>query len=159
MTQLGHPLRVGQVTKPMGTQLGQPRTVGEPIGHQLHGPARQHRLAAMRQITQPRGAVDPRCREPIVIMKLHLTGAHPDAQPDRQQRGPLQLQRGRHRIGGPGERHLKTVTLAMFDRPHPAMGSDDIGHEFVQAAHRGGHDARACPPTAASSPRRPPTAM
>ena len=94
----------------------------------------------MRQITQPRCAVDPRCREPIAIMKLHLTGAHPDKQPDRQQRGPLQLQRSRHRIGGAGERHLKTVTLAMFDRPHPAMGSDDIGHEFVQAAHRGGHD-------------------
>ena len=40
----------------------------------------------------------------------------------------------------PGKRHLKTVTLAMFDRPHPAMGSDDIAHDLVEAAHRGGHD-------------------
>ena len=50
----------------------------------------QHRLAAMRQIAQPRGAVDGRADVVALVAQLHLAGVHTDAQPDRRQRRPLQ---------------------------------------------------------------------
>ena len=135
MAQLHHPLRAGQITQRVGAQIGQPHTVGEPVDHQLLGRARQHRLAAVGQIAQPRGAVDRRAGVVTLIAQLHLAGVHPDAQPDRGQRRPLQLQRSRHRIGGAGERRHEAVALALLDRAHPVMGGDDI-------RHRPGSDAR-----------------
>ncbi len=49
---------------------------------------------------------------------------HPDAQPDRGQRRPLQRQRARHRVATRGERGHEAVTLALFERAHPVMGGD-----------------------------------
>ncbi len=58
----------------------------------------KHGLAAVRQIAQPRGAVDGRADVVAFVAQLHLAGMHPDAQPDRGQRRPLQLQRAGHRV-------------------------------------------------------------
>ena len=136
MAQLHHPLRAGQITQRMGAQIGQPRAVRQPIDHQCFGRARQHGLAAVAQIAQPRGAVDGRAGVVALIAQLHLTGMHPDAQPDRGQRRPLQLQRRGHRIRGARERRHKTVTLTLLDRAHPVMGGDDIDTDLIQTRDR-----------------------
>jgi hypothetical protein len=139
MAQLHHPFRAGQIAQPVGAQIGQPHPGREPVDHQRLGRTRQHRLPAMGQITQPRAPVDGRTRVAAIIAQLHLAGMHRDAQPDRGQRCPLQLQRARHRVGGAGERGHETVALALLHWAHPAMGGDDIGHDVLEACDRGGH--------------------
>ena len=79
MAQLGHPFRPWQIAQLMRSQVGQPGIVGQPVGHQLLGRARQHGLATMRQVTQPRGPVDGRTDVVALIAQLHLAGVHADA--------------------------------------------------------------------------------
>ena len=87
----------------------------------------------MAQIAQPRGAVDHRPGVVALIAQQHLAGVDPDAQPDRRQRCPLQLQRTGRRVGRAGERRHKTVTLTLLDRPHTAMGGNQITQRVIQA--------------------------
>jgi hypothetical protein len=86
MTYVHHPLRAGQIAQRVGAQIGQPSTLGEPIDDQIACGGGQHRLAAVREIAQPDGAVDRRARVVGVVAQLHLPGMHPDPQPDRGQR-------------------------------------------------------------------------
>ncbi len=79
MAQLGHPFGPRQIAQLMGSQVGQPGVVGQPVGHQLLGRTRQHRLATMRQIAQPGGAVDRRTDVVALVAQLHLSGVHTDA--------------------------------------------------------------------------------
>ncbi len=107
----------------------------------------------MAQIAQPRGPIDRRAGVIALIAHLDFAGMHPDAQPDRGQRRPLQLQRRRHRIRSPGERRHEAVALTLLDRAHPVVDADrlDITREpstpilpFGSGAHYclGSHLAR-----------------
>ena len=58
VAQLHHPLGAGQITQRMGTEVGQPGIGGQLVDHQVLGGARQHGLAAVGQVAQPRGPVD-----------------------------------------------------------------------------------------------------
>ena len=122
------------------------------------GRARQHGLAAVGQIAQPRGAVDRRADVVALVAQLHLAGVHADAQPDRRQRRPLQLQRARHRVGWRGRTRPRSC------RPRPARpGAPRHGRRrrrpaCDRAARRRPSSPRAGSPTAASSPRRRPAA-
>jgi hypothetical protein len=93
----------------------------------------------VRQIAQPRGAIDRWADVVSLVAQPHLTGVHPDTQPDRRQRCPLQIQRAGRRIGGAGERDHKAIALALFDRADSVMGGDRLGHRPVEAGHGGGH--------------------
>ena len=123
----------------MGAKIGQPGACREPVDDHVLGRARQHGLPAMGQIAQPRGAVDGRAGVVVLIAQLHLPGMHPDAQPDRCQRCPLQLQRARHRVAGARERDHEAIALALFDRPHTVMVRDDVAHRTIQSPDRGRH--------------------
>ncbi len=79
MAQLRHPFGPRQIAQLMGSQVGQPGIVGQPVGHQLLGRTRQHGLATMRQIAQPCGPVDGRADVVALVAQLHLTGVHTDA--------------------------------------------------------------------------------
>src|SRR5262249_41587842 len=50
-----------------------------------------------------------------------------------------QATRTRQRVGGAGERGREAVALALFNRTHPVMGGDDVGHDLVEARDRSGH--------------------
>ncbi len=93
----------------------------------------------MRQIPYPRRPVD---RGPHVVgrvAELNLTGVQADPQPQRRQRRPLQRQSTTHRIRSTRESRHETVTLTLFDRAHPAVGSDALVHRTIQQRQRGRH--------------------
>jgi hypothetical protein len=123
----------------MSPKVSQPGIGRKLVDNHVLGCARQHGLAPVRQIAQPRSAIDRRTGVVAFIAQLYLAGMHADAQPDRRKRCPLQLKRARHRVGRAGERRHKTVALALFHRPHSAMGGDDFGDSLVEACDRGGH--------------------
>ena len=139
MAQLRHPFGVGQIAQPMGAQIGQPRVWREPLGDQFLGRAGEHGLPAMGEIAQPGGAVDRRADVVAFVAQLDLAGMQPDAQPDRGQRGPLQLQRTGHCVGRAGERGHEAVALTLLHRPHAAVAGDDFGDRLVEACEGGGH--------------------
>ncbi|CKP18552.1 Uncharacterised protein [Mycobacterium tuberculosis] len=60
VTQLHHPFRSGQVVPPVGTEVVQPRVLGQQVSNQIAGSSRQHGLAPVGQLAQPGGAVDGR---------------------------------------------------------------------------------------------------
>ncbi|CKT14295.1 Uncharacterised protein [Mycobacterium tuberculosis] len=60
VTQLHHPFRSGQVVQPVGTEVVQPRVLGQQVSNQIAGSSRQHGLAPVGQLAQPGGAVDGR---------------------------------------------------------------------------------------------------
>jgi hypothetical protein len=78
-------------------------------------------------------AVDGGTDVVALVAQSHLSGMHPDSQPDRRQWCPLQLQRTGHRVGRAGERRHKTVTLTLLDRPHTAMGGNQSTQRVIQA--------------------------
>ncbi len=80
MAQLHHPLRAGQTAQRMSAQIGQPHVGGQPVDDQRLGRTRQHRLAAVGQIAQPRRAVDGRADVVALVAQLHLAGVHADPQ-------------------------------------------------------------------------------
>ncbi len=134
MTQLHHPFRSGQVPQTVGAQVGEPRIVGQEVGNQITCGSRQHRLAAMGELTQPGGPVDRRADVITLIAQSHLTGVHANTQPDRRQRRPLQVDGARHGIGCAGERDHEAVTFALLDRTHPMMGAHQFGERAIQVA-------------------------
>ena len=139
MAQLRNALRAWQVTQHMRAQIGQPSIGGQPVDHQVLGSTRQQGLATVAQVAQPRGPVDRGTGVVAFIAQLDLTGVHPDAQPDRGQRCPLQRQGSGHRVRCAGERRHKTVALALLDRAHPVMGGDDITYDLVETRDRSRH--------------------
>jgi hypothetical protein len=100
---------------------------------------RQHGLAAVREVAQPRGAVDRRSDVVRLVAQVHITGVHADAQFDRSQRRVLQGQRASHRVGGARERDDEAVALALLDRAYPAVGRDRLGQCLVEAFDCGLH--------------------
>ena len=139
MTQLHHPLRAGNTPQLVTAQIGQPHIGGQCVRDHVLGRPRQHRLPTMSQIAQPRRPVDRRTDVIALIAQLHLTGMHADPQADRRQRRALQLQRTRHRVSGPRERHHETVALALLHRPHPAIGGEQIRQRLIQPRERRRH--------------------
>ena len=123
MAQLHHPFRAENTAQFVTAEMGQPGVGRKRVEHQVHSRARQHGLAAVRQVAQPCGAVDRRTDVVALVTQLHLPGMHADAQPDRGQRCPLQLQGTRHRVAGTRERDHEAITLALFNRPHTVMGA------------------------------------
>src|SRR5215207_6649423 len=116
----------------MRTEVGQPGVGREPIENQIFGRARQHGLPAVGQIAQACGPVDGRADVVALVTQLHLPGMHANAQPDRSERCPLQLQRARHRVAGPGERDHEAIAFALFDRPQTVMGGDELAHRPIE---------------------------
>ena len=113
----------------MSPKVSQPGIGRKLVDNHVLGCARQHGLAPVRQIAQPRSAIDRRTGVVAFIAQLYLAGMQADAQPDRRKRCPLQLKRARHRVGRAGERRHKTVALGLFHRPHPpwaAMTSETV---------------------------------
>ena len=96
----------------------------------------------MAEVAQPGRAVDRRADVIAFIAQPHLAAIDPDAQPDRRQRRPLQIERGGHRVGRASERDHEAVTLALLDRANPIMGGDDIRQHLIQARHSNGHHVR-----------------
>ena len=127
VAQLHHPFGTGDTAQFVPAEIGQPRVGRKRIDNQILGGAREHRLAAVGEIAQPRRPVDRRADVITLIAQLHLSGMHTDAQPDRGQRRPLQLQCARSRLGRAGERDHKAVALTLLDRPHPAVGGEQVG--------------------------------
>src|ERR1700733_11176355 len=120
MAQLHHSLRPWQITQRVTPEIGQPSIDRELVDNQRLGCSRQQSLAAVRQIAEPRSAVDRRAYVVAYVAQLRLPGVHPDPQPDRHQRRLLQLQRTRHRVTGPGERDNEAVAFTLLDPPPPA---------------------------------------
>jgi len=132
MAKLHNTFGTGHPTEFVGAQIGQPHIGGQRIRHQGLSYTRQHRLTAMRQIAQPRRLVDRRADVVALVAQLHLAGVHPDPQADRRERRPLQLQRTRHRVGGPRERHHETVALPLLHRAHTAIGGQQRRQRLIQ---------------------------
>ena len=121
----------------MRTKVGQPRVGRQPVDNQISGGARQHGLAAVRQIAQVCGPVDGRTDVVALVAQPHLPGMHADTQPDRGQRCALQLQRTRHRVAGTRERDHEVIALALFDGRTPswtAMMSHTVRSSRAMAA-------------------------
>ena len=74
-----------------------------------------------------------------LVAQLHVAGVHADAQLDRCQRCPLQVQRAGHRVGGARERDHEAVALALLDRTHTVVGGDDVRQRLVEARDGGRH--------------------
>ena len=139
VAELHHPFGAGQIAQRMGAEVGQ-RDVGrELVDDKRFRRTREHRLAAVGEIAQPRGAVDRRADVVALVAQLHVAGVHADAQLDRRQRCPLQVQGTSHRVGGAGERDDEAVALALLDGPHTVVGGDRIGQCLVEARDRGLH--------------------
>ena len=75
----------------------------------------------MRQIAQPRGAIDGRPDVVGFVAQLHFAGVHADPQFDRRKRRELQLQRERDGVAGTSEGDNEAVALALLDRADPAV--------------------------------------
>ena len=131
VAQLHHPLGAGQIAQRVSPQIGQPGISRKLIDNQIACGRRQHCLPTVGQIAQPRRPVDRRADVIALVAQLHIAGMHPDAQPDRRQRRPLQLKRARHRISGTRKRDHEAVALALLDRAHTAMGGDDVAQQPV----------------------------
>ena len=96
----------------------------------------------MRQIAQPRGLVDRRARVVALVAQLHVAGVHPDAQLDRREIRPLQLQRARHRVAGARERRDEAVALALLDGADAVVLRDEFRGGPIHARDRGRHRLR-----------------
>ena len=110
----------------MTAQIGEPRTGGKVLEHQLLGNAGQHGLAAMREIAQPRGPIDSWSDVVAFIAEPYLAGVHADPKPDRSEWSLLQFQRTRHSVSRAGERDHEAVAFALFHRPNPAVRRDEV---------------------------------
>ena len=153
VTELHHALGPRQIAQRVGAEIGQPRIGREPVEHQIACRAGQHGLAAVRQIAQPRGAVDGRADVVALVASAARRRCARRCAAGSDPRVPLQLQRTRHGVAGTSEHDHKTVALALFDRPHPAMGGDDIRQGAVELRDRSGHLLRPVVP----QPREPST--
>jgi hypothetical protein len=100
----------------------------------------------VRQIAQPGGPIDGRPDVVAFVAQLDLAGVQANAQPDRRQRCPLQVQRARNRIAGAGECDHEAVALALFYRPYPVVRADDLRQRAIHAGDRDGHVVRLCFP-------------
>ena len=159
MAQLHHPFRAGQIAQLVTCPDRSARHQPAAIDDQILSRARQHGLATVGQIAQPRGAVDRRTDVIAFVAQLHLAGVHADAQPDRGQRRPLQLQRSTP----PRRLARANATTKLSPSPcstgrTPPWAATRSGSALIQPRERRGHLARAGSPTAASNPRRQPTA-
>ena len=132
VAQLHDPFGTREVAQRVAAQVGQ-RDVGrELVDDKRFRRAGEHRLAAVGEVAQPRGAVDRRADVVAFVAQMHVAGVHADSQLDRCQRGPLQLQRAGHRVGGAGERDDEAVALALLDGPDTVMGGDDVGQCLIE---------------------------
>ena len=92
----------------------------------------------MSQVAQPGGAVDRRTDVVAfpagLAAQLHVAGVDPDAQPDRRQRRPLQIQRASHRVSRPGECNYEAVALALLHRADPAIAATTSDNNWSNRA-------------------------
>ena len=139
VAELHHPFGAGQIAQRMGAEVDQRDVLRELVDDKRFRRTREHRLAAVGEVAQPRGAVDRRADVVAFVAQLDVAGVHADAQLDRCQRRPLQLQRAGHRVGGAGERDDEAVALALLDRSHTVVGGDRVGQRLVEARDRGLH--------------------
>ena len=139
MAQLHNPFGAGQVAQRVGAEVVQRDVWRELVDDKRFRRARQHRLAAVREVAQPGGAVDRRADVVAFVAQVHVAGVHADAQLDRRQRRPLQIQRAGHRVGGAGERDDEAVALTLLDGPHTVVGGDRVGQCLIEACDRGCH--------------------
>jgi hypothetical protein len=107
-------------------EIGQPCIDGELVLNELFGHTRQHGLAAVRQVAQPRGLVDRRARVVALVAQTDVAGVHPDAQPDRRKIRALEFQRARHRVACAGERGDEAVAFTLFDWAHTVVLRDEL---------------------------------
>ena len=118
----------------MGAQIGQPRVVRQLSVTNRLGGARQHRLAAVGQVAQPAGPVDGRSDVVALVAQLHVAGVNADAQPDRGQRRPLQIEGAGHGVDGAAERDHEAVAFALFDRADSVVVRYQFGQCAIQFA-------------------------
>ena len=139
MAQLHHALGPGQIAQRVGAEIGQPHIVGQRVDNEVIGCARQHGLAAVGQVAQSGRAIDGRADVVALIPQPYLASVDPDAQPNRRQRRPLQIQGAGDRVGRPAECDHEAVALTLLDRSYAVVGCDRFAQCLVQACHRGGH--------------------
>jgi hypothetical protein len=132
MAKLHNPFRAGQVAKWMRAEVVKRDAGGKLINDKRFRRTGEHRLTAVSEVPQPRGAVDRRTDVVAFVAQMHITGVHTDPQLDRRQRRSLQVECAGNRVGGPCERNDEAVALALFDWPHPAMSGDRVGEFLVE---------------------------
>jgi hypothetical protein len=98
------------------------------------------------QIANACGAVDGGSDVVGFITQLDLAGVQANAQADWRERRSLQVERARHRVARTPERDDEAVALALFDGPHTAVATDDLGQGAVQSGKGGGHLIGLCLP-------------
>ena len=67
MAQLHHPFGTGKIPQHMGAEVAQPHVVGQCVGNQIAGGARQQGLAAMRELAKARRPVDRRADVVVLV--------------------------------------------------------------------------------------------
>ena len=126
VTQLRDPLWTGHTPQLVKAEVSEPGLSRKHVGDQILGRAGEQGLASAGQIPDARRSVDAGTGVVALVVHLRLSGMHTDAQPDRGQRRPLQLQCARSRLARAGERDHKAVALTLLDRPHPAVGGEQV---------------------------------
>ena len=139
VTELHHPFGAGQIAQRMGAQVGERDVWRELVDDKRFRRAGQHGLTAVGQVAQPGGAVDRRADVVGLVAQLYVAGVDADAQLDRCQRCPLQVQRTGHRVGGARERDHEAVALALFHGSHALVGGDRVRQCLVEARDSGLH--------------------
>jgi hypothetical protein len=139
MAQLRNSNGARQIAQRMPAQIGQPRLFGELVFDHFLCCRRHDGLAAVRKVAQSSRLVDRGARVVALVAQLHIAGVHADAQLDRRQIRPLQLQRTRHSVAGAGKCGYKAVAFTLFDRAHTVVLGDELGGGLIHACDRGRH--------------------
>jgi hypothetical protein len=147
----------GQVAQRVGSEVREPDVWRELVDDERFRRTREDGLTAVRQVAQPGGAVDGRADVVALVAQSHVAGVDADAQLDRRQgcaptprRKPPRRRRGRTRS--------RSCPLALLHRSPHRHGPRECRKPCDPAARPRPSSPPVGYPTAASSPRRRPTA-
>ena len=146
MGELEDLLGAGQVFEPLRAQGPEARRLGQGLGDELIGGAREQGLAAVRRGPQARAAVKRRADVVSGVAEDRLAAVQGDADPQLAALRPvgraqlaLEVERAGKRPRGLGEGDHGAVALALLERAGPAGGLDGALEELVVKRDRRPH--------------------